>query len=70
MAAQCNREIRMFSVVQWLSYLPLDPRFMGTNSAEGDGFLMAIQIRSTTSFGWEVNPRAPCRKILRHVEEP
>jgi hypothetical protein len=30
---------------------------------------MAIQIRSTTSFGWEVKPRIPRRKILRHVKD-
>jgi hypothetical protein len=30
---------------------------------------MAIKIRSTPSFGREVNPEAPCHKILWHVEE-
>jgi hypothetical protein len=30
---------------------------------------MAIKIRSTPSFGWEVNPEVPCRKIL-HVKDP
>jgi hypothetical protein len=30
----------------------------------GEGLLMAIKIRSTPSFGWEVKPDAPCRKIL------
>jgi hypothetical protein len=29
--------------------------------------LTAIKIRSTLSFGWEVKPSAPCRKIFRHV---
>jgi hypothetical protein len=33
-------------------------------------FLRAIKIRSTTSFGEEVKPSAPCRKILRHVKNP
>jgi hypothetical protein len=32
-------------------------------------FLRAIQIHSTSSFKGEVNPSAPCRKILRHVKE-
>jgi len=28
-----------------------------------------IKIRSTPSFGWEVKPEVPCRKILRHVKD-
>jgi hypothetical protein len=35
----------------------------------GDVFLMAIKIRSTSSFGREVKPSASCRKILQHVKE-
>jgi hypothetical protein len=31
----------------------------------GDGFLRAIKIRSTLSFGEAIKPEAPCRKILR-----
>jgi hypothetical protein len=42
----------------------------GSNPAEGDGFLRAIKIRSQTSFGREVKPSAPCRRILRHVKYP
>jgi hypothetical protein len=38
----------------------------GFNPSRGDGFLRAIKIRSTPSFGWEVKPLAPS-KILRHV---
>jgi hypothetical protein len=38
--------------------------------AEGDGFLRAIKILSTPSFGGKVKPLAPCRKILRHVKVP
>jgi hypothetical protein len=34
-------------------YLPLDPRFASSNTAEDDDFLGAIKIRSTTSFGWK-----------------
>jgi hypothetical protein len=49
--------------------LPLDPRFAGSNPAKNDGFLREIKPCSTTSFGEEVNPSAPC-KILRHVKEP
>jgi hypothetical protein len=38
-------------------------------TAEDDGFLRAIKIRSTTSFGEGVKLSAPCRKILRHLKE-
>jgi hypothetical protein len=41
----------------------------GSNPGQGDGFLRVITIRSTTSFGREVKPEVPCRKILRHVKE-
>jgi hypothetical protein len=34
----------------------LDARLAGSNSTEDDKLLRAIQIRSTTSFGGEVNP--------------
>jgi hypothetical protein len=37
----------------------------GFNRGRCDGFLNAIKIRSTPSFGWEVKPEFPCRKILR-----
>jgi hypothetical protein len=37
---------------------------------QGNGFLRAIKIHSTTSFEWEVEPEVPCRKILRHVKDP
>jgi hypothetical protein len=41
---------------------------VGSELAEGDGFLRAIKIDSTASFGGEVKPSAP-RKIL-HVKNP
>jgi hypothetical protein len=48
--------------------LPLDPRFAGSNPAEGDVFLRAIKsVAPLTSEG--VKPSLPCRKILRHVKE-
>jgi hypothetical protein len=31
----------------------------GFEPGEGDGLLRAIKIRSTPSFGWEVNPEGP-----------
>jgi hypothetical protein len=36
----------------------------------GQCTLRAIRILSMTSFGEEVKPSAPCRKILRHVKNP
>jgi hypothetical protein len=42
----------------------------GSNPDESDGFLKAIKIRRTTSFGWEVKPSVPRRKTLRHVKDP
>jgi hypothetical protein len=37
--------------------------------SRGDGLLRAIKIRSTPSFGGEVKPEAPRRKILRHINK-
>jgi hypothetical protein len=48
----------------------MNPRFAGLNLAEDDGFLMAIKIHTTASFGGEVKPSVPCREILRHVKNP
>jgi hypothetical protein len=48
----------------------LNPRFAYSNPAEDDGFLMAIKILSTTSFGGELKAAVPCRKILRRVNYP
>jgi hypothetical protein len=44
------------------------PKGSGFEPGQGDGFIRAIKIRSTTSFGWEVKAEVPCRKILRHVK--
>jgi hypothetical protein len=41
---------------------------VGSNPTEDDGFLRVIKIRSTLSFGVEVKPLAPRRKILRNVK--
>jgi hypothetical protein len=46
------------------------PKGRGFKPSRGDGFLRAINFRSTHSFGWEVKPEALCPKILRHVKEP
>jgi hypothetical protein len=42
--------------------LTTGPNGHGFKPSRGDGFLMAINIRSTPSFGWEVKPEVPCRK--------
>jgi hypothetical protein len=52
-----------------VSVLPFGPKVRGC-PAEDCGFLMAIKIRSTNSFGGEVKPSVPCRKTLRHVKDP
>jgi hypothetical protein len=49
--------------------LSLDLRLSGTKLAKDDGFLRTIEIRTTTSFGGEVKPSAPCRKILRYAKD-
>jgi hypothetical protein len=47
----------------------LDPKFVGSNPAEGDGFLRTLKIHSTPFFRGEVKPEAPCHNILRYVKE-
>jgi hypothetical protein len=48
--------------------LSLNLRFMTSNPAEDNGFLRAIKIRSTTSFGGEVKLSVPSCKVFRYVE--
>jgi hypothetical protein len=48
----------------------LDPRFAGSKLAEDYGFLRAINISDTTSFGGEVKPVVRSYKILRRVKDP
>jgi hypothetical protein len=43
---------------------------VGSHLAEDDGFLREVKIHSTTFFGGEVEPSAPCYNILQHVKEP
>jgi hypothetical protein len=52
-----------------VSVLATGPKGRGFKPGRGDGFLRAIKIRSTPSFGWEVKRDTPFRKILRHVKE-
>jgi hypothetical protein len=53
-----------------VSVLATGPKGSEFKPGRGDEFSMAINIRNTPSFGWEVKPEVPCRKILRHVENP
>jgi hypothetical protein len=48
----------------------LDPRFVGSNTAEFNGFSRAIKICSTTSFRGEVKLAISCCKVLHHVKDP
>jgi hypothetical protein len=50
-----------------VNVLVLDAKVRGFKSCRVDEFLKVIKIRSTTSFGGEVNQEDP-RKILRHVK--
>jgi hypothetical protein len=51
-----------------VSVLATGPKGCGFEPGQGVGFLRAIKIRSTPSFGWEVKPDVPCHKILQHVK--
>jgi hypothetical protein len=51
-----------------LNALAIGPKVLGFKSGRGDGFLRVVEFRSTPSFGGEVKPEVPCRKILRHVK--
>jgi hypothetical protein len=53
-----------------LACLPLIPSYAGTNTADDDEFLREIKIRSRTSFGAEVKPSVPRRKILLMLKQP
>jgi hypothetical protein len=46
------------------------PKVHGSKPGGWWNFQGAIRIRSTPSFGGEVNPAVPCRKILWRVKEP
>jgi hypothetical protein len=47
----------------------VDPRFVGSNPAESDGFIRLIKIGSRTSFGEEGKPSRHVVKFDR-VKEP
>jgi hypothetical protein len=52
-----------------ISVLATGSKGRGFEPSQGHGLLRAIKILSTPSFGWEVKPEVPCRKILRHVKD-
>jgi hypothetical protein len=52
-----------------VSVLAIGPKVWVFEPSQRDGFLRAIKICSTPSFGWEVNPEVPCHKILWHVKD-
>jgi hypothetical protein len=58
---------RRFSGVIF-SVVSVRPKVHGFKPGRGGRFLKAIKIHSTPSFGGEVKPEAPYRKILRHVK--
>jgi hypothetical protein len=51
-----------------VSVLVIGLRVRGFKPGQCDGFLKAIKIRSTPSFGKDVKPSALCRKILRQIK--
>jgi hypothetical protein len=62
--------ILSLSLVWWLSSLPLDPRFAGSNPSDDNGYLPAVKILSTTFFGREVKPLVSYRKIYDMLKNP
>jgi hypothetical protein len=53
-----------------VSVLATVTKVCGFEPGQGNGYLRAIKIFSTLSFGWEVKPEVPCRKILQYVKNP
>jgi hypothetical protein len=49
--------------------LAIGSKGRGFKPGRDDEFLRTINIRSSTSFGEEVKPSAPCFKILRNVKK-
>jgi hypothetical protein len=47
----------------------LIPKGRGFEPGQGDGFLRAIKICSTPSFGWKVKVEVQCHKILWHIKD-
>jgi hypothetical protein len=52
-----------------VSVLVTGPKVHRFEPGQSDGYLRAIKICSTPSFGWQVKPEVPCRMILWHVKD-
>jgi hypothetical protein len=52
-----------------VSVLVIGPKVRAFEPCRGDGFLKALKIRCTPSFGGDVKLEAPCRNILWHINE-
>jgi hypothetical protein len=52
-----------------VSVLSTGPKVFGFEPGQGNGYLRSIKISSTPSFGREVKPEVPCRKIVRLVKD-
>jgi hypothetical protein len=48
--------------------LATGPKGCGFEAGQGDGFLRAIKIRSTPSFGWEVKPEVADSKPAKAMD--
>lgn len=53
-----------------IGVLTIGPKFRGFKPGRGQSVLREIKARSTSPFGQEAKPSAPCRKILLHVKDP
>jgi hypothetical protein len=53
-----------------VTVLAIGPKVRWFRPADDNGFLRAIEIHNTTSFGGEVKPSAPCRKIYGMSKKP
>jgi hypothetical protein len=62
-----NGECQVACRLGGVSVFVTGPKGHGFNPSRDDGFLRAIKIHSTPSFGWEVKREAPCR-ILRRLK--
>jgi hypothetical protein len=51
-----------------VSVFVIGPKVRRFKPSQGVGFLGVIKISSTPSFRGEVNPEAPCHKILQHLQ--
>jgi hypothetical protein len=68
----CQSCLGLYNRPRWSSgnVLATGPKVRGFKPGRGQWIFKGDKIRSTTSFGGEVKPSLPCRKILRHVKDP